>query len=114
MNQPQDPGGSYLVYPQSLRAAAESIFRASDAVARFGQTELPGRHLADGDLGILGRISGLTDLYNGVVEAMANRRRSSANILRDFATVTDKAADYYETVDEEGYREMKKTGAGIK
>ncbi|WP_091620054.1 hypothetical protein [Amycolatopsis saalfeldensis] len=106
-------GAGFEVYPQALRQATEHIFAARDKVMKFANDDLSSMVLHDEDVGLLGVQSHIVEVFNNVIASMQNKSRRGAEKLDSFAAAVDKAADYYETQDEEDYRRLRDKEKGM-
>jgi len=111
-----DPLGGdsgFEVYPQALRAATSEVFAARDRVTKFTRGDLAPMVLHDEDVGMLGVRSGIVPVFNAVVDSMREKSERGAERLTALAEALDKAADYYETQDEEDYRRLRSKEEGL-
>ncbi|MEV6873916.1 hypothetical protein [Amycolatopsis sp. NPDC051128] len=111
-----DPIGGdsgFEVYPQSLRAATNEVFAAREKVTKFAVGDLAPMTLHDEDVGMLGVRSGIVQVFNSVIESMRQKSERGAERLATLAEALDKAADYYETQDEEDYRRLRAKEEGL-
>ncbi|MCR6481238.1 hypothetical protein M8542_00240 [Amycolatopsis sp. OK19-0408] len=105
-----DPVGGdsgFEVYPQALRAATNEVFAAREKVKKFAVGDLAPMTLHDEDVGMLGVRSGIVQVFNAVIQGMREKSERGAERLTALAEALDKAADYYETQDEEDYRRLR-------
>jgi hypothetical protein len=103
----------FEVYPQALRKATEHIFAARDKVMKFANDDLSSMVLREDDVGLLGSKAGVVGTFNSVIAGMQNKSGRSAGQLEMFAAALDKAADYYETQDEEDYKRLRDKAEGM-
>jgi hypothetical protein len=106
-------GSGFEVYPQALRKATEHIFAARDQVMKFANDDLSSMVLRDEDVGLLGVKSGVVDAFNKLIASMRDKSTRGAGQLEQFAAALDKAADYYETQDEEDYKRLRDKEEGL-
>jgi hypothetical protein len=106
-------GAGFDVYPQALRGATEAIFAARDKVLKFANDDLSSMVLHDEDIGMLGVQSGVVGVFNSMIAGMRDKSVRGAGQLEQFAGALDKAADYYETQDEEDYKRLRDKEEGL-
>jgi hypothetical protein len=82
-------GSAFEVYPESLRAAT------------------------DDDVGMLGAQAGVVQKFNEAIAHLREKTNKGAMQLERFAEALDKAADYYETQDEEDFKRLRDLEKGL-
>jgi hypothetical protein len=106
-------GSGFEVYPEALRAATDDVFAARDKVVKFGNEDLAQVVLRDGDVGMLGAQADVVQKFNEAITHIREKTDKGATQLERFATALDKAADYYETQDEEDFKRLRDQGKGL-
>ncbi|RSD19717.1 hypothetical protein [Amycolatopsis eburnea] len=106
-------GSGFEVYPESLRAATDDVFAARDKVVKFGSEDLAQVALSDGDVGMLGAQADVVRMFNEAITGIRQKTDKGAAQLEKFATALDKAADYYETQDEEDFKRLRDLAKGL-
>ncbi|NBH09750.1 hypothetical protein [Amycolatopsis sp. SID8362] len=105
-----DPLGGdsgFEVYPQALRAATNEVFAAREKITKFASGDLAPLTLRNEDVGMLGVRSGIVEVFNAAIQSLREKSERGAERLTALAEALDKAADYYETQDEEDYRRLR-------
>lgn len=100
-------GSGFEVYPEALRAATNDVFAARDKVVKFADQDLSTMVLRDDDVGMLGARAQVVQAFNDLIGGMRDKSKQGATQLERFAEALDKAADYYETQDEEDYKRLR-------
>ncbi|WP_329072343.1 hypothetical protein [Amycolatopsis sp. NBC_01480] len=106
-------GAGFEVYPQALRQATEHIFAARDKVMKFANDDLSSMVLHEDDVGLLGSQSGVVGVFNKVIASLQDKSGRGAGQLDMLAAALDKAADYYETQDEEDFKRLRDKEEGM-
>jgi hypothetical protein len=106
-------GSAFEVYPESLRAATDDVFAARDKVVKFGNEDLSQVVLRDDDVGMLGVQAGVVQKFNEAIAHLREKTNKGAMQLERFAEALDKAADYYETQDEEDFKRLRDLEKGL-
>jgi hypothetical protein len=113
----------YLVYPETLRTAANTVQNAADLVQQFADTDLAHTALGPNDLGLPGTttvmmpgLSGLgtVDRYNQALKAIGDISHANVTKLQNLSRALQTAAAYYEQLDEDAYDRMKKIEGDMK
>jgi hypothetical protein len=116
-------GQGYKIYPDKLRDAANGVEHAAELIRTFADADLAGVLLGANDLGLPGTstvimpgLSGLgtVERYNGAMSHIMDLARSNATELQNLSDALQKAAEYYEQLDEAAYEKMKKIEGGMK
>ncbi|WP_409491841.1 hypothetical protein [Amycolatopsis sp. cmx-11-12] len=117
------PGQGYHVYPEKLRAAADTIDQASDLVRGFALADLDDARLEPGALGLPGTLAelmrgvrgaGTVDAYNRAVDQIREISVANSAELGELSVALHRAAEYYEHLDRQAYDEMKRLEGGIR
>jgi hypothetical protein len=90
-----------------LRAATDNIFSAREKVVKFGIEDLSQMVLRDDDVGLLGVQADVVTVFNDAIQGIRDKAGKGAVQLERFAETLDKAADYYETQDEEDFKRLR-------
>ncbi|UOZ03972.1 hypothetical protein [Amycolatopsis sp. WQ 127309] len=106
-------GSGFEVYPEALRAATDDIFAARDKVVKFGDDDLSQMVLRDDDVGMLGVRANVVRAFNDALGGIRDKTDKGAVQLGRFAEALDKAADYYETQDEEDFKRLRDQEKGL-
>ncbi|MEV6644362.1 type VII secretion target [Amycolatopsis sp. NPDC051371] len=106
-------GSGFEVYPETLRTATDDIYAASDKVVSFANDDLPQITLRDDDVGMLGVMANVVDIFNQTVAHMRDKTAKGAMQLQRLADALDKAADYYETQDEADFKRLRDQEKGL-
>jgi len=106
-------GSGFEVYPDALRAATDDIFAARDKVVKFGNEDLSQMILRDDDVGMLGVKANVVGEFNNAIVGIRDKTENGAVQLERFAEALDKAADYYETQDEEDFKRLRDLEKGL-
>ncbi|WP_328606869.1 hypothetical protein OG943_44445 [Amycolatopsis sp. NBC_00345] len=106
-------GSGFEVYPQALRGATEDIFAAREKVLKFANNDLSSMVLRNEDVGLLGVESRVVEAFNSAISSIRDKSVRGAGQLEQLAEALDKAADYYETQDEEDYRRLRNKEEGL-
>ena len=92
----------YRVVPGALRNAQKAFAITGDEWDALGK-DMAGWTLADGDLGLLGRLAGVVSDYNEAVTAITDKLQTGAQSLHAAGTALDSVAAAYEKQDEKYY-----------
>jgi hypothetical protein len=95
-------GDGYKVVPQALRAAQAPFDDAAHSWSSL-EKDLDHWQLAEGDLGLIGRRTGIVDKYNGAVGVVQKQLSTGTTIFQDASTQLDTVAKKYEAQDEQYY-----------
>jgi hypothetical protein len=106
-------GSRFEVYPEALRAATDDIYAARDKVVKFGIEDLAPMILRNDDVGMLGVKAGVVTSFNDAISQIRDKTGNGAVQLERFAEALDKAADYYETQDEEDFKQLRAKEEGM-
>jgi hypothetical protein len=93
----------YRVVPEALRGAQQSFEHTAARWNEFAIKTLPGWKMGGGDLGLIGRMSGIVDEYNAVVDEITRRVQDGQRKLEHTAGSLHDVAKDYEAQDEEYY-----------
>jgi hypothetical protein len=113
----------YLVYPEKLREAANTVHNAANLVQEFADADLAHTALGPNDLGLPGTatvmmpgLSGLgtVDRYNQALQKIIEISHANMTELQNLSSALQKAATYYEQLDEDAYDRMKKIEGEMK
>lgn len=92
----------YRVVPAALRNAQKAFAITGDKWDALGK-DMAGWTLADGDLGLLGKLAGVVSDYNEAVNAITDKVQTGAQSLHAAGTALNTVAAAYEKQDEEYY-----------
>jgi hypothetical protein len=92
----------YRVVPAALRNAQKAFAITGDEWDALGK-EMAEWTLADGDLGLLGRLAGVVGDYNQSVNEIIGKVQTGAQSLHAAGTALDTVATAYEKQDEKYY-----------
>ncbi|MEW2505953.1 MULTISPECIES: hypothetical protein [unclassified Amycolatopsis] len=106
-------GSRFEVYPEALRAATDDVFAAREKLVKFGIDDLSPMVLRDDDVGLLGVQAGVVTTFNNAIEGIRDKTGKGAVQLERFAEAMDKAADYYETLDDEDFKQLRAKEEGM-
>ncbi|WIX76961.1 hypothetical protein QRX50_36915 [Amycolatopsis carbonis] len=106
-------GSRFEVYPEALRAATDDVYAARETVVKFGIDDLSPMVLRDDDVGLLGVQSDVVTAFNDAIAGIRDKTGKGAVQLERFAQALDKAADYYETQDEEDFKQLRAKEEGV-
>ncbi|MGP4015714.1 hypothetical protein [Saccharopolyspora sp. 5N708] len=96
-------GEQYRVVPEALRRAQQSFEHTAERWNDFAINTLPGWKMSPGDLGLIGRMSGIVDEYNSAVDEITRRVQAGQQTLEQAAGSLHDVALDYEAQDEEYY-----------
>ncbi|MFL6120067.1 hypothetical protein [Actinophytocola sp.] len=105
-------GDGYKVVPQALRGAQQPFDEAAHTWADLNK-DLDGWRLAEGDMGLIGRQTGIIDLYNGAVAEVQRELSAGATIFQDASTNLDLVAKKYEAQEQAYYEQFGYTEANL-
>ncbi|MEU3624676.1 hypothetical protein BS329_00275 [Amycolatopsis coloradensis] len=117
------PGQGFHVYPEKLRAAADTIDQAADLVRGFALTDLADVRLGRNDLGLPGTLAelmrgvrgaGTVDAYNRAVDQVREISVANSAELGELSAALHRAAEHYERLDRQAYDEMKRLEGGTR
>ncbi|MFI5558069.1 hypothetical protein ACIA2T_02220 [Amycolatopsis japonica] len=117
------PGQGYHVYPEKLRAAADTIAEAAELLQNFAIVDLANVALGPYDLGLPGTATnlmpglnglGTVDRYNAAIDTIQRITADNSAQLAVLSAALGKAANHYEQLDQEAYDRMKKLEGEIK
>ncbi|MFC9250071.1 hypothetical protein [Amycolatopsis thailandensis] len=117
------PGQGYHVYPEKLRAAADTIAEAAGLLQNFAIVDLANVALGPYDLGLPGTATnlmpglngtGTVDRYNAAIDTIQRITAQNSTQLAVLGAALGKAANHYEQLDQEAYERMKKLEGEIK
>jgi hypothetical protein len=92
----------YRVVPAALRNAQKAFAITGDEWDALGK-EMAGWTLADGDLGLLGRLAGVVSDYNEAVAKITDTLQTGTQSLQAAGTALNSVATAYEQQDEKYY-----------
>jgi hypothetical protein len=99
-------GKGFEVIPQALRDTQTAFDDAASRWDNLSQKDLPTWRMHDGDLGLLGRLAGVVQDYNGAIDQVIGKAKAGSDGFRQASVNLDKAAKAYEAQDEEYYKQF--------
>lgn len=116
-------GQGYQVYPEALSKAAKDIDDAASKVLAFATDDLAQVMMGPYDLGLPGTATvlmpglagvGTVDRYNQAIEQIREISARNAAQLKILGDALQQAAAFYQSKDEEFYKELKRQEGEIK
>lgn len=99
-------GEQFKVVPEALRRAQMAFDYAQQEWGILAESMRSEWLMGAGDLGLIGRVSGIVDVYNAVVAEMSSQVETGQVKLARTSDALREVASDYEAVDEEYYEKF--------